>query len=377
MEQLDTHETLTMPEVAAAGPPIAQLAPPTPIEARSQPIMVSASLLDEAQQIVEVTIIRSGPAQVSVDGRPVIYSEEALERSVPMWEGAACFCDHFNKSVRNIAGVFFNPRYEDGIRAKLRFIDPAVYRMVACIVKDRDAGLAVPDVGLSADIVVGGEETETGFAVSDVIRVISADIVFCPAAGGSFDRILNSVMQELGIEPGGDEPSAPAEREDPAHMEESSAPAGTAVLQQEDPAHMEESSTPAGTAALQPEDQPKLVPERRVRDLQSSADRLRNQIKEQEADIASLQGHLGEAVGKYRDALLRQHPEIPTTLLTGTTAAELEVSLKAALEVVDNVRKHLSAKVPAGAPARAGLDVAGMSPGDKIMYGLKQRGSRE
>ena len=90
---------------------------------QTTPILHQASILDDAHHIVEVTIIKPGPAQVTVNGDQVCYTEEALQASLPLWEGAACFCDHFNKSVRNIAGVFFAPWYEEGVKAKLRFID--------------------------------------------------------------------------------------------------------------------------------------------------------------------------------------------------------------------------------------------------------------
>lgn len=309
------------------------------IKTDAEPIITVASILDEVNQIVEVTIMRPGEAKIAINGSPVTYTEESLKNSLPMWEGAACFCDHFNKSVRNIAGVFFAPWYDGGIKAKLRFIDRPLYHMVARIVREREAGLAVPDVGLSADITINGDTTGTGFLVSEITRVISADIVFSPAAGGSFDRVLNSVMQELGI--GEDQDQQP-----PADQ------------------------------ATPPDGQP-LVPEKRVRDLQSTADRLRNQVKDQEAAIAELQTNLAEAVGRYRDALLQQHPEIPADLLNGSTIAELEASLEQARAVVDNVRQHLSGKVPAGAPARQGIDVSSMSPGQKITYGLKQRGVGE
>ncbi|MCX5999390.1 MAG: hypothetical protein NTU41_07310 [Chloroflexi bacterium] len=49
--------------------------------------------------------------------------------------------------------------------------------------------------------------------------------------------------------------------------------------------------------------------EKRVRDLQGAADRLRHQVKNQESQIGELQGQLAEAVARYRDQVLRQHPE--------------------------------------------------------------------
>ena len=304
---------------------------------QTDPILHQASVLDEVNHVVEVTIIRPGEAKVTLDGAPISYSQEALENSLALWDGAACFCDHFNKSVRNIAVVFFSPWYDDGVKARLRFIDDTVYEMVSRIVADRDLGMPVPDIGISADIAINGERSNGTFDVTEISQVISADIVFSPAAGGSFDRVLNSVLAESGIAASSnDQPPAPPP--DPAEGEP-------------------------------------LVPEKRVRDLQSAADKLRNQVRNQEAQITTLQDQLTEAVSRYRDQVLAAHPEIPTELVSGNTVAEIDTSLEQARTLVDNVRSRLTDKVPPGAPARRGVDTSNMSPAQKISYGLKQRGA--
>ena len=97
-------------------------------------------------------------------------------------------------------------------------------------------------------------------------------------------------------------------------------------------------------------------------------------MKTQEAAIQELQGNLTEAIDRYRQALLQQHPQIPVDLVKGNTVAELDNSLEQAQAVVDKVKQHLAEKVPAGAPQRSGIDISSMSPGEKITYGLRQRG---
>jgi len=97
-------------------------------------------------------------------------------------------------------------------------------------------------------------------------------------------------------------------------------------------------------------------------------------VKTQETAIQQLQGNLTEAIDRYREALLRQHPHIPADLVQGSTVAELDSSLEQAQAVVDRVKQHLAEKVPAGAPQRSGIDIGSMSPGEKITYGLRQRG---
>ena len=307
-------------------------------------MLTAASIVDEANRIIEATIIKPGLAKViTCDGKPVTYTEQALLNSVPLWESATCFVDHWNKSVRNIAGVFFSPWYDQGVKAKLRFLDETLYNLVARIVKDRDAGLPVPDVGLSADILVNGTSSETAFTVNEVTGVISADIVFSPAAGGSFDRVLNSVMQDLGI---------PNKAAEPTPTPDTAAPT-------------------LANAAVQAEGE--LVPIKRVRDLQSTTDRLRNQVKDQESTIMRLQADLGSAVARYRQATEIAYPEIPADMIQGATVAEVDASLKNAQAVVDQVKQHLMDRVPAGAPVRKGPDPASMSPKDLIAYGLRQR----
>jgi len=328
----------------------------------TDPILHQASVLDEINHIVEVTIIKPGESKVTIDGTPVSYTEDALKNSLSLWEGTACFCDHFNKSVRNIAGVFFSPWYDEGVKAKLRFIDDTLYNMVSRIVADRENSLPVPDIGISADIAINGESSDDTFEVREISRVISADIVFSPAAGGSFDRILNSVMQELAI--GDDQDDQLLAR----HGESVDRVASG------DPLDTPGATPPGGEPLVSPKRVASGDPEKRVRDLQSAADRLRNQVKNQEATIQELQGNLAEAVSRYRESLLAQHPEIPADLLKGSTIAELDASLENAQAVVDNVKQHLAEKVPAGAPARQGINISSMSPGEKISYGLKQRG---
>jgi hypothetical protein len=309
---------------------------------QSELITNEASILDEARHILEVTIIKPGPAKVKIGGAQVVYTEDALKASLPLWEGAACFCDHFNKSVRNIAGVYFSPWYDQAVKAKLRFIDDTLYHMVARIMADRQQKLPVPDIGISADIGIKAMPTDHTFEVQEITNVISADIVFSPAAGGSFDRVLNQVRQELGITAGQNEPL-------PTQLEESRRP-------------------PAEGEAL--------VPEKRVRDLQSTADKLRAQVQNQEAHITQLQTNLGQAVIKYRQGILQQHPEIPEHLVTGNTVAELDASLEKAQAVVETVKQHLEERIPPGAPARSGPDVESLTPRQKIEYGIQRRSKR-
>jgi hypothetical protein len=318
------------------------------------------SLFHVANHVIEVTIIKPGPAKVKIGGAQVSYSEEALKKSLPLWEGAAAFCDHFNKSVRNLAGVYFSPWWDGGVKAKLRFTDDTLYHLVEQIIRDRERGLPVPDIGISADIGIKVDKTLRGMPsdhtieVQEITHVVSADIVFSPAAGGSFDRVLNQVRQQL----------------EESHRLEESCRLGITDdrnKEQSDKEHVPSS--------------PFLVPyEKRVRDLQSANDKLRAQIKnqqelvsEKERLISGLQSALEVAVAKYREYLLAQHPEIPPELVKGNTIEEINDSFLEAQKVVERVHQHLEEGIPAGAPARSGIDISALSPRGKIEYGLRRR----
>ena len=285
-------------------------------------------LLNADSHIIEVTIIKPGAAKVKINSSQVVYTEEALKNSLPLWEGAACFCNHFNKSVRNIVGVFFSPWYDQGIKAKLRLIDDTLFRLINQIITDRAKGLSVPDIGISADIGIKGTPSEQGeeaqIIIEEITNVVSADIVFAPAAGGSFDRVLNALREKTGI------------------------PDQVGVVREQ---------------PLQ----------KRVRDLQSAADKLRTQVKNQEEQLQGFHQNLKEAVDKYRQMLLSQNPDIPAEMIQGDTIAELDSSLERAKALAEVVRRHLEAQVPAGAPARTGFEVGSLSPIEKIKYGLKRR----
>ena len=157
----------------------------------------------------EVVVIRDGIAN------GYLYGSQVLERAASLFEGATVFLDHPNaldmtrpggRSVEDVAGVvssaWYTPRYGDdgpcgSIRAYLTTggpRGPLVGKLAAQIVADQAEGLPVPNVGLSADMYI--QVADDGETVKGITRVVSLDVVFNPAAGGSFERVLNSVQAE-------------------------------------------------------------------------------------------------------------------------------------------------------------------------------------
>lgn len=95
------------------------------------------------------------------------------------------------------------------------------------------------------------------------------------------------------------------------------------------------------------------------------------------ARVTALEAQLAEAAALYRELALAAHPEVPADLVTGATTREVAAALATAKATVAQVRQRLAAqaaaeRVPAGAPARRGLDPTGLSPREKIAHGLSQ-----
>jgi chromosome segregation ATPase len=104
-----------------------------------------------------------------------------------------------------------------------------------------------------------------------------------------------------------------------------------------------------------------------------------------DADLSSMRALLEEAAererdaaARYRELVLRTEPALPPDLVAGETIDAVDASLAAAREIAGRVRSHIeaqaqTARVPAGAPHRAGPDTSAMTPEQKIRYGLAQR----
>lgn len=143
------------------------------------------------------------------------------------------------------------------------------------------------------------------------------------------------------------------------------------------PASSDPLVSPAPVIPPAPEDE--MVPIQRVRDLQSTADRLRNDVVARDTDLLSTKAALAAATEAYRIQVLAANPVVPGSLISGSTVAEIVASLASALSAVEHIRASLAVQVPpvlivpAGAPARGPVDTSGMSAHDKIVHGLAQK----
>ncbi|OGO30700.1 MAG: hypothetical protein A2Z29_00530 [Chloroflexi bacterium RBG_16_56_11] len=84
---------------------------------------------------------------------------------------------------------------------------------------------------------------------------------------------------------------------------------------------------------------------------------------------------LAGAVAAYRKVLVGANPGVVAELITGDSIEAMEESVKSARALVERVRQGMEAeiartRVPAGAPPRTTPDLAGLTPREKIQYGI-------
>lgn len=119
------------------------------------------------------------------------FSPDALEKSLPLWDGVETFIDHAvngqlpNRSIRDLAGICCQPVYDpsvEGIRLKLRVCGPSGNLLTQLGREWLVSGEPRPRIGFSADLCF----TARGRDVETITVVHSLDLVFSPARGGAF-----------------------------------------------------------------------------------------------------------------------------------------------------------------------------------------------
>jgi hypothetical protein len=153
-----------------------------------------------------ITIIKAGPTLHRWH-----FPASVLQAAAARFQGAACFVDHVqpgffqdaNPSIKDLAGVITDVTWDQAVtpsgaltgRLALNRTPAADWLelLLDQIISDREEGLPIPNVGLSADLYAGYYIDGTTRVATEIRRVQSVDVVFDPAAGGAFDRVLNSM----------------------------------------------------------------------------------------------------------------------------------------------------------------------------------------
>ena len=101
--------------------------------------------------------------------------------------------------------------------------------------------------------------------------------------------------------------------------------------------------------------------------------------KSSESLTTSLKEARDQAVAKYLTMVKALNPQVPEAMISGETIEEIDASIEKGKAMVTSVKQSLeaeasAAKVPAGAPPRGTISLEGMSPKEKIAYGIQQKG---
>lgn len=158
-----------------------------------------------------VTYIRAGKVRRR-DGGDSGWTilPEALENNVEMFSGLGMQIDHpslanfMYPSLRDTVAVTFSPQWNsgnhsvDGGARLYRRDDLAWFRQLLDeILADQEAGLEVPDVGLSAVVYTEDEEREEELVTFGLRKAESVDFVFGPGAEGRLREALSVLGKSI------------------------------------------------------------------------------------------------------------------------------------------------------------------------------------
>ena len=124
--------------------------------------------------------------------------------------------------------------------------------------------------------------------------------------------------------------------------------------------------------------------ESQLRELREELTQAKSESEAREQELSglreqteALQGQVRGSAQRYRELALQQSPELPAELVAGETVEDVDQALERARETVAKVRGHIESeaqagRVPVGAPPRSGPNLSGLSPEEKISFGLQQ-----
>lgn len=159
----------------------------------------------------DVTAIKAGESkkQYTINGqtRPIFYSESALSTSVPVFEGARVFAnregphvDANRKSVHDQVAWLSNVAFQAGeITARLNVLPSATWLRENLLAAHDRGKKDLYELSIDASGSVNQREVQAGrpvFFVESIDYVDSVDIVPRGAAGGKFNRLIESFIFE-------------------------------------------------------------------------------------------------------------------------------------------------------------------------------------
>jgi len=108
---------------------------------------------------------------------------------------------------------------------------------------------------------------------------------------------------------------------------------------------------------------------------------LKHAVSDAEQKIAGFAEVSSRAVNAYKEMLVKTSPGLLAELITGDTIEEVDDSVRNAGVLIDKVRHEMEAeasrtRIPAGAPPRGTVDLAALTPREKIQYAISSPSSR-
>ena len=128
---------------------------------------------------------------------------------------------------------------------------------------------------------------------------------------------------------------------------------------------------PSG-APEKPDDSGKLA------ELETALNEARQSLAARTGDYDRLKAALDDTVSAYRKLAVSSSPLYSDDMISGSSVEEIDASIKKVNGLVKKMRSSLEAElkdltIPAGAPERSAPDLSGLSPRDKIKYGIQDK----
>jgi len=102
---------------------------------------------------------------------------------------------------------------------------------------------------------------------------------------------------------------------------------------------------------------------------------LEQAVADSNNKLSKVNESLNLAISSYKALVVQSNLDVPEELIAGDSIEAVNNSLTSARELISKVRSGIeaeisSAKVPAGAPQRAPIDLPALSPREKIQYAI-------
>jgi hypothetical protein len=123
---------------------------------------------------------------------------------------------------------------------------------------------------------------------------------------------------------------------------------------------------------------PENKPDERLLELETALNETRQSLAARTGDYDRLKATLDDTVSAYRKLAVSSSPLYSDDMISGSSVEEIDASIKKVNGLVKKMRSSLEAElkdltIPAGAPERSAPDLSGLSPRDKIKYGIQDK----